>query len=92
MNPYEAKQKLIQINQWCENDFNKPEMFVADSTITFDANYGRIGIIWIGKETCIGCGIKKQCLIIDQSEGEYTQCTVCFDCLNILKEATENES
>lgn len=95
MNPAEsveqAREHLKKVNYWLSyldaNELSKPEKYIADQVISFEACYGRIGIIWIGKDECLSCKTVKQCLIVDQSEGEYNQGVICFDCINILRRA-----
>lgn len=89
MNPAQedARLKVRKINEWLAEESVKPEQYIADEVISFDAEYGRIGLIWIGKQDCVACHIKKQCLVVDQSEGEYTQATICFECVDILRKA-----
>lgn len=91
MNPTkeEAVLRIESMNDWLMHLDTKPEKFIKDQVISFDAEYGRIGLIWIGRNECVGCHVKKQCLVVDQSEGEYTQATICFECLDILRRATE---
>ena len=87
----DARTHIKKVNEWLDylkdNGLKYPEKYIADQVISFETGYGRIGIIWIGKEDCVSCKTVKQCLIVDQSEGEYLQGVICFDCINILRKA-----
>lgn len=92
---FENKLKIRQINSqfdWIkEEGLSKPYMPrpISDETLAFEGGYGRIGIIWIDYQTCICCKDKKQCLIVDQSEGEYHQASICFECIDLLRRVNE---
>lgn len=47
---------------------------------TFDAAYGRSGLIWIDESKCDLCDKETLCLHIDSSEGEYGSGKVCELC------------
>lgn len=87
----DARIHLKKVNEWLnyldENGLGKPEKYIADQVITFDAGH-RIGIIWIEREECCSCHQRTQCVVVDQSEGEYLQGIICFECINLLRRAT----
>lgn len=87
----EARQSIKKVNEWLgyleDNGLKKPEQYIEDQVITFNAEYGRIGIIWVGKQECTSCKLSKPSVVVDQSEGEYMQAVICFDCINLLRRA-----
>lgn len=92
---FENKLKVREINKAFdylkENGIVRPNMArqLGDDVIGFDSGYGRIGIVWIDYQTCLACKQKKQCLIIDSSEGEYNQASICFDDIELLRKVNE---
>lgn len=89
---FEIKQKIREINKEVagylqENGLTKPNLLkpIDDETLAFEGGYGRIGIIWIDRQMCVCCKNRKECLVVDQSEGEYNQASVCFDCIDLLR-------
>lgn len=49
---------------------------------TFDANFGRQGIISLEDTECDVCHQTARCLVIDSSEAEYNDGAICKPCID----------
>lgn len=46
-----------------------------------DGGYNRVIEASIDKRVCKGCGLERNCLVTDSSNGEYSSVTLCRNCI-----------